>query len=115
MYYREFLGIIVGYLSGLAFSEKLNIESDSLLAVKNLANSSINILELSALATGFLSEIDRTSTSFSHVKREGNIHAHFLARNAIDFDAPLEWTRASLLMYPKLSCLIFIKDSLVFP
>lgn len=41
MDYGEFLGIIEGYISRLPLSEKPIIESDSLLLVKSLSNSSI--------------------------------------------------------------------------
>lgn len=48
---------------------------------------------MGALASDFLDKIDKGSTSFSYVKREGNVPSHLLARAALDFDMLLEWTR----------------------
>lgn len=82
MDYAEGLGVIESYASGLSLSDKLIVESDSLLAVRSLTNCSIDIYELGTLAVVFLSKIDRNSSSFSHVKRGDNIATHFLARIA---------------------------------
>lgn len=90
MDYAELLDIIEGYIYGLPHPRKLIIESDSLLTVMSLTSFFVDIFELGALVTNSVSKIDKTSISFSNVKREGYIPAHILARIALDSDIPLE-------------------------
>lgn len=81
----------------LNHTERLFIESDTLLGVNSFTSHSIDIFYLGALISDFLSIIDRDSTSFSHVKSAGNIHVHVLVRVALDSEEYPEW---SILMPP---------------
>lgn len=70
------MGDWLGYSVGLYISTKLLLKSDSLLAVGNLLGRSADLSELG----GLTAEIDKCSTSFSHVKRVENVHIHLLVR-----------------------------------
>lgn len=89
MCFREFLGIIEGYISGL-FTERLLIENDSLIAINSLTSQSDDISDLGALAYDFLDRTNRSSTSFSRIKKEGNIPTHFLVGSTLDSNVFLE-------------------------
>lgn len=44
-------------------------------------------------AYGFLAEIDKNTTNFSHVKRTGNIITHHLDRTTLDSNAAVKLSK----------------------
>lgn len=68
------------------------VENYSLVAVNSLFDCADNFFKLRALAEDFTKNI-KFSTFFPHVKRDGNIPTHLLARIGLHFDVALEWTR----------------------
>lgn len=65
--YGELLAIIEGYVTGSSLSDRIIIESDSLLAINSLNTIDEDIYELGALFSGFCNSIDISSICFSHV------------------------------------------------
>lgn len=56
------------------------------------------ISDLGALASNILNRIDKSFTSYSHVKKKNNVPMHFLVRTVLESDVFLEWTKHILMM-----------------
>lgn len=89
----ELLTIILGYVIGFSPGDRIIIESDSLLVVRSLASHADDFSELGFLSSVFQSNIDVSSTSFSHVYRTGYSSTHLLAKAALFSNVPIAWTR----------------------
>lgn len=77
----------------MALFAMLLLESDSLLVVRSLDGDPYDFSKLQALACGFLTQIDKRSTSFSHIKRSGNVPVYLLARVVVGSNVSMKWTR----------------------
>lgn len=93
MDYCELMGVIKSYVMGSFLSNQLIIEDDSLLVVHSLSPHGDNFSKLGALSSHFLSNIDPSSTVFSHILRSGNCPTHLLASTALCYNIPWEWSR----------------------
>lgn len=86
--YGELLDIIKGYVIGSPLLAQLIIESDSFLAVSCLSLDRDDLLELGALASHFLTSIDYSDITFSHVYQTKNFPAHHLAKLVLQSPTP---------------------------
>lgn len=72
---------------------QLIIESDSLLVIKSLSSYDEEFSKFGYLASNFVSSVDVSLRSFSHVYRTGNCSALLLVKDTLAYDSEQEWPR----------------------